>query len=466
MTVGFNERFEQYQEASNEAQDQAAEATKTDAERRAAQAIEMAEQVKAYVLEAIAFLEANGVNPLDHYRSVGEPADHYEYSGQVWPAFVLPLEGKKYDEDLRPTHKEEPVVLGSDGKIYHGQGRSSKRYPRQKDGTEYPAEPGIEAAFDLVEYTPSMALSMITARPPTMSSKYYTEDNLGQDFRDKLFYVIESPERPLDRIRAAAKEEREKLEEERRKQATAANRQNQREQAAAQQQAGEQAAIETLLRDLNLPVIVERAATQLAYGEGEVILPLPGIHRDRKPNCTGNCSEDSAVRNALQERAKAKGMDTELRVNPNNPSGWPTHYIIARSTVNRTATASHQEVDKLVAAHAAADHEHHKREQAAINTAAQQLRPALDKAVKAAKKPGEPESFKMIKPSPFNPFRQWGLKRTTRTTLHDGMFPLNVTTKALAELAGDYPNHILTCKQDQRNRIIIYVERKPTTPRT
>lgn len=127
-------------------------------------------------------------------------------------------------------------------------------------------------------------------------------------------------------------------------------------------------------------------------------------------------------------------------------------------------TATDQEIDALVARHNDADHKHHEREHAAADSVAQQLRPAIDKAVKATNKSGRPKSFRMI--GPLNPFGNWKLKRAVRTGLHDDILPINSADRALAELADDYPNHTLTCKQNKHGGVVIYVERKPATPRT
>ncbi len=299
--TSLSSRLKTFERNISDARAARQEAADAEAEQREQQATREAAEVKALVLDYIELLRERGLAPLDHYVSAGDPADHYEYAGQVWPAFMLSFKEVKYDADNRPTDHQEQILLSSAGTILHGQGRSSTRYPRSKDDVEYPAAPGIEAAFDLDEYPPRQALAMLTARLPTTKEKDYDEQNLGEDFRTHVFRNITSPDRPIDRVRAAAQYELDRLDQAQQTELTAQRKADDKQRQDAEEAWRRQTRLDNLVQGLNLPLVAARLEVEIANGANFAATNTALRLHDRRDACTGYCEEETAVRRKLAE---------------------------------------------------------------------------------------------------------------------------------------------------------------------
>ncbi len=304
--TSLSRKFETFQRNTNTSQAERRETTVRETAHKEEQHDRETEEVKAFVLEYIEFLRQKGIASLDRFVSAGDPVDHYEYVGQVWPIFTRPLEEVKYDTDGRPTSHKEQLFLSDAGTILHGQGRSSMHYPRHHDdGTVSPAEPGIPAAFDIDEYPSDEAFAMLTARLPTTKEEKYTKENIGEAFYTPLFQYINwytsNPDRPIDRVRAAAQYELDQLDQAQQTELAAQQQADDKQRQAADKERRRQARLDNLVQGLDLPVVAARLEVEIANGASFAATDTALTLHPRRDACVGYCKEETAVRGKLAE---------------------------------------------------------------------------------------------------------------------------------------------------------------------
>lgn len=482
--MNIQDQFEQ-QRAKLEAEQAQVRSNQTARERRAAdtqadadrEAAELAQQARDRGMEVNAVLDGF-LDPamLPHYRSLEvNGSTIYVFTGHVRPLYVDTKKGQ--------------LSLGSDGTLYYGAGAASNRRPLlASDGSVQPAKVR-GGAYDL------------TIAPPDEANDVFHSDAFVTAIAERTLAgrtVVDqiSAKRRAERTEVVAHRSREETLRAERHTAEQANedrvtaqRTEYREAAKAQEQA-----LAAFVGQLNLPLRVVSLTARLAasgehmtnaklFFERQQIDRSGQIMRDRsgRPIMEEVYVESDDQARAVREALRNIGSGypgVALRLQQNSFREYylsaerqtaPTHVeqraidTLAQDDAHKIAQLP-DESEEVVVTHTAADHEHHEREHAAVDSVAERLRPAIDRAVKATDKSGRPKSFRMI--GPLNSFGNWKFKRAVRTGLHDDILPINSADRALAELADDYPNHTLTCKQDKHGGVVIYVERKPTTPRT